>query len=247
MGQTVLLNGMVLSAMPIGDYDKRLVVLTRERGKITVFARGARRPNSSLLASTNPFAFGEFELFEGKTAYNACRISVKNYFRELTADVEMAYYGFYFLELADYYAVENIEAKDMCNLLYASLRALTKPVFPNRLVRRIYELRMFVLAGEYPNVFSCVSCGTKEDLHTFHIARGGMLCAGCAAVIGGGIDVDASTLYTMQYIIATPLAKLYSFQVTEDVLTALERILNMCLHRYTDREFHSLQLIDTLC
>ena len=247
MGQTILLNGMVLSAMPIGDYDKRLVVLTRERGKITLFARGARRPNSSLLASTSPFAFGEFELFEGKTAYTACRISVKNYFRELTEDVEVAYYGFYFLELADYYAVENIEAKDMCNLLYVSLRALTKPVFPNRLVRRIYELRMFVLAGEYPDLFSCVSCGAKEDLHTFHIARGGMLCGGCSAVIGGGMDVDASTLYTMQYIVATPLARLYSFQVTEEVLSALERILDMCLRRYTDREFHSLQLINGLC
>lgn len=243
MGQTILLNGMVLSAMPIGDYDKRLVVLTRERGKITVFARGARRPNSSLLASTNPFAFGEFELFEGKTAYNACKISVRNYFRELTEDVEMACYGFYFLELADYYAVENVEAKDMCNLLYVSLRALMKPVFSNRLVRRIYELRMFVLAGEYPNLFSCVSCGAKEHLHTFHIGRSGMLCDGCAAVIGGGIEVDGSTLYTMQYIVSAPLEKLYSFQVTTEVLSVLERVMDTCLGRYTDREFHSLELI----
>ena len=66
-------------------------------------------------------------------------------------------------------------------------------------------------------------------------------------MIGGGIDVDASTLYTMQYIVATPLAKLYSFQVTEEVLAALERILDMCLRRYTDREFHSLELINGLC
>ena len=243
MGQTILLNGMVLSAMPIGDYDKRLVVLTKERGKITVFARGARRPNSSLLASTNPFAFGEFELFEGKTAYNACKISVKNYFRELTEDIEMAYYGFYFLELADYYAVENVEAKDMCNLLYVSLRALTKPVFPNRLIRRIYELRMLVLAGEYPNLFSCVSCGAKEGFNTFHVKRGGMLCSACGA-LHGGIPVDASTLYTMQYIVSSPPERLYSFQVTEEVLTSLERVMNEYMDRYIDRDFHSLELLD---
>lgn len=243
MGQTILLNGMVLSAMPIGEYDKRLIVLTRERGRITVFARGARRPNSSLLAATNPFAFGEFELFEGKTAYNVCKINVRDYFRELTADIETASYGFYFLELADYYAVENVEAKDMCNLLYTSLRALTKPVLSNRLVRRIYELRMFVLAGEYPELFRCVSCKTKDGLHTFHIHSSGMLCDACQAVRGGGAQVDGSTLYTLRYIVTAPIGKLYQFQVSEEVLSQLEQVVESCRLRYTDRQFHSLELI----
>lgn len=243
MGQTILLNGMVLCAMPVGDYDKRLVALTSERGKITMFARGAKRPNSSLLAATNPFVFGEFELFEGKSAYNVCKISVKNYFRELTENLEMAYYGFYFLELADYYAVENMEAKDMCNLLYASLRALTKPVFQNRLVRRIYELRMLLLGGEYPNLFSCVICGAKDGLNTFHVRRGGMLCSACGAIYGG-IPVDASTRYTMQYIISSPPERLYSFQVTEEVLSVLEKIMNAYMDCYIDRKFHSLEFLD---
>lgn len=243
MGQTILLNGMILSAMPVGDYDKRLVALTSERGKITMFARGAKRPNSSLLAATNPFVFGEFELFEGKSAYNVCKISVKNYFRELTENLEIAYYGFYFLELADYYAVENMEAKDMCNLLYVSLRALTKPVLQNRLVRRIYELRMLLLGGEYPNLFSCVSCGAKDGLNTFHVRRGGMLCSACGAVYGG-IPVDASTRYTMQYIISAPPERLYSFQVTEEVLSVLERVMNAYMDCYIDRKFYSLEFLD---
>ncbi|MFQ8778728.1 MAG: recombination protein O N-terminal domain-containing protein [Roseburia sp.] len=44
---------------------------------MTAFARGARKPNSQFLAATNPFSFGEFELFEGRSTYTVAKVSIR--------------------------------------------------------------------------------------------------------------------------------------------------------------------------
>lgn len=240
----IKLTGIVLSVTPVGDYDKRLVILTGQRGKITAFVKGARRPSNRFAAGSRPFSFGEFTLYQGREAYNVVDIDISNYFDEIATDMDAVYYGFYFLELADYYSHENVDAKEIIQLLYQSLRALNHKLIPDKLVRYIYELKMFAINGEYPDVFSCVECGNKEGLDGFSVEKSGAVCKECVGKIKDMVRLNTSTFYTMQYIISSPVEKLYSFTVSEQVLTELSMVMGRWRSRYIDKEFKSLDFIE---
>lgn len=152
MQEFVKLTGMVLKTVPIGEYDRRVVILTKERGKVSAFAKGARKPNSRLVAAASLFAFGEFRMYEGRSSYNIMEADISNYFEGLREDWEAACYGMYFLELMDYYTRENNDESGMLKLLYQSVRALLVPSLDRRLVRYVFEIKALVVNGEYPGL-----------------------------------------------------------------------------------------------
>lgn len=214
MQDFVEVTGIVLKTEPIGEYDKRVVLLTKERGKIAAFARGARRTNSRLMAATSPFTFGSFRVYEGKSSYNISEVSAANYFEELRSDFEGAYYGMYFLELCDYCTRENNDEKEILKLLYQSLRALSHQTLSRRLVRSIFEIKLVVLNGEFPGM----PMGSFEE----------------------------STLYAVQFIVQTPVEKLYTFTVKESVLAELEKIALKYRKDSFPGRFKTLEILQSL-
>lgn len=244
MSQKITVTGMILSATPIGEYDKRLVLLTKERGKISVFARGARKQNSPLMGISNPFAFGEFLLYEGRTSYNLMQANIKNYFMELTADLEGAYYGFYFLELADYYTRELNDETQMLKLLYCTLRALSSGKISRKLVRYIYELKVLVVNGEYPNVFGCCNCGSEDGTNWFSAKGRGLVCENCIHASEDAIAICPATRYTLQFVVSTPIDKLYSFVLSEEVLKEFEMVMKRYMTLYVEKQFKSLEILE---
>lgn len=242
----ITVTGMVLAVTPVGEYDRRVVILTKERGKIAVFARGARKPGSALVGMTTPFSFGRFSIYEGRTSYTLMSASISNYFSELRTDMEGAYYGFYFMDLANYYAREGNDEMELLKLLYQTLRALANERIHNRLVRCIYELKCVSIGGEAPQVFECIKCADKERDKVFSVKKGGVVCVECLADKTDGVRLLPSTLYTMQYIISSKVERLYNFVVTEEVLEELEDIVRKYLDVYVEKEFKSLEILKTV-
>ena len=115
---------MVLTSVPAGEYDKRVEILTKERGRISGFARGARRPGSPVMAAASPFVFGTFKISEGRSAYQIIGAKVDNYFEKLRADITAACFGSYFMEILQYVTRENNDETALLMLAYQSLRAL---------------------------------------------------------------------------------------------------------------------------
>lgn len=239
------LSGIILSSMPVGDYDKRLVILTKERGKITAFARGARKPNSPYLGLSEPFNFGTFSLMEGFDAYRLVGGDVKEYFLDVKNDIEGICYGTYFCDVMEYLNVDGVGDIHMLNLLYVSLKALANPSIPNPLIRRIFELKVLAIDGEAMAAFSCVKCGEKM-VTAFYLTGDGMVCDACCANMPQAKRLSQSAVYTIQYIISATLDRLYTFQVSDEVFGEVDMVVQQYFSKHVTKKFNSLQILSTL-
>ena len=208
----------MISSMPIGEYDRRLEILTDSMGRISAFARGARKPSSPLVSISRVFAFGEFELYEGRSSYSVNSAKISNYFEELTKDVEKTYYGFYFLELASYFTREGLDATETLKLIYQSLRALNVESLSLPLVRAIYEIKTLEINGLCPDI----------DL------------------IRERYELSQSALYAVDFVKRTPVEKLYTFKLTPEVEQEFAHTAQQLLGRFTDKKFHSLEMLDSI-
>ena len=214
MDDIFAVRGIVLKHTPSGDYDWVTTIFTAEKGKITAFARNARRPGTKLSGCVEPFCFGTFKLFAGKNSYSITESSVDNYFEGFRQDLEGACYGSFFLEYASYYTRENVEDIKLLNLLYISLLALLKESLPNKLVRCIFEIKAMQAEGEFPG-------------------------------IPQNVTLLDDTRYALEHIVNAPLEKLYTFNVSSEVLKEICFFTREARSRTIDRPFKSAEMLKT--
>ena len=218
--------------MPVGEYDRRLSILTRDEGRISAFARGARRATSQFAASTLQFTYGEFRLNARRDSYDVRSIENVKSFNSLYTDLEAACYGTYFCEMMEYLTRENADEAEQMKLLYMTLKALGCEDISNRLIKCVFDIRSIANYGE----------AMKAEGMYYSAAANGLIDINAA----GSRKVDTSTLHAVQYIESVPAGKLFSFSVTEEILAELEYISSDYLKKHVDRPMKSLEVLRQL-
>ncbi len=152
MTEELTVKGIIISTAPQGEYGRRVSILTDRLGRITAFAGGAAKASSHIIGSVRPMTCAKFSLAKGRTAYNLHSVDVIDSFEELAFDFDLSLYAMYVLEAGEYFSTDGMpeeDAKTLLNLMYVTMKALRDRGLEPELIRRIFELRLLVLQGEY--------------------------------------------------------------------------------------------------
>ena len=145
-------KGIILDAAPQGEYGRRLTLLTDQLGKVTAFAGGAARAGSHIIGAVRPLTCAQFDLAKGRSAWNLHSVRVIDAFSELSQDIDVSFYAMYILEAGAFFSESGMpedEAKALLNLMFVTLQAFREKALMPELIRRIFELRILKLQGEY--------------------------------------------------------------------------------------------------
>lgn len=240
-------RGIVLRVTDHNDADALLTLLTQDRGKLTVKARGLRRKNSPLTAPCQLLAYGEYTLFEYRGNYTINEAHSIELFRHLCRDLQKLSLGTYFAQVAEVVCQEDLPNPELLSLLLNCLYGLDKLGLPEYLVKSVFELRIACLAGYTPDLFGCHVCGNQLP-DSFDLSAGRLECRKCRSSGPSGIryPVSPGLIDTMRYICFCEPRKLFSFRAGEEVLKKLSGLTEAYLITQLERGFSALDFYRSL-
>lgn len=240
------IQGLVLRVTHYNDTDALLTVLTQDRGKLTLKARGLRRKNSPLTAPCQLLGYSTFTVFENKGYYSINEASVIELFHPLRKDLQKLSLATYFAQVSDIMSQEDMPNPQLLSLLLNCLFALCKLSVPESQVKAVFEMRIAVLGGYAPDLQGCFRCRCEMP-ERFNLTQGHLECNRCGDGQDGiRLPVFPGTLDAMRYISCCDDKKLFSFTLGEEALSQLSQVTESYLATQLERGFSTLDFYKTL-
>jgi len=157
-------DALVLRTYKLGEADRIVVFLTRDRGKKRGVAKGARRPRSSFMGALEPLTEVRVAYFE----HERRELVAMNYAEPsrspltLGSQDALGHVG-YFAELLDEWAQEA-DADDRLYRLGASMLEALSAGAPVEPLARYFEYWLLRLQGVYPESHAGLSAGATAFL-----------------------------------------------------------------------------------
>ena len=177
-------EGIILKQSDYKDNSLLLHILTKEYGKITLVASGARKPTSKTASRLFPYTKNEFlfDYHEGKTIFKLRNLSLLQFYRHLHDDIEASLAAGVIGELADVMTYEEYDYEEVFQLIDGAFAYLNEDKRSDLIIGIVLSSLM-KMNGIGANVDECAICG-KKNVVTISAKDGGFLCADCAMKSG---------------------------------------------------------------
>jgi DNA repair protein RecO (recombination protein O) len=171
-------EALVLSSLDYGEADKVVALFTKQRGRLSAFASGARKSKRRFAGALDSGTLLTVSLVERSgNMFRFDGAEIQKTFHKTREDLSLISRSLYCLELVRELTRELESHPDLFQLLLNYLVALeAKKAGPTSLIQ--FELQVLDLTGFRPQLANCVLCESPER-HKFDPAHGGMVCRLC--------------------------------------------------------------------
>ena len=244
----IVTRGIVLRETETRDADKILTVLTADRGKAAVIARGVRRKSCRFAAAAQPLAYSELTLYQKGDWYYLNEGATLELFGGLRGDLDALSLGFYFAELTEAVTTEEVPAPELLRHLLNGLYALSALHRPPALVKAAFEVKLLCLAGYEPLLDGCAHCGAPEpEGPVLDVVQGVLRCRGCGAgARTRSLPLCRDSLAALRHIVYGDPRRLYSFTLGEDARRRLSAAAEAFVSAQLERGFKTLDFYKSL-
>lgn len=237
-------KGIVLRAKDYGESHQIIQVFSDTKGKISMMARGSKKPKSRFSAITEPFTEGQFICYVGSGMATLSQGDILDAHRLISADLLKTAYGAYWFELVDRLMDEKDANPAFYQLLSHLLTQLEQDKNPE-ILTRIFELRMMAVAGYRPVFEHCVQCHSSSSTH-FSVIQGGFLCADCSHLDRQAIAVSTAVVKILPTLQKMEIQRLGNIQVKEKTEQQLRWVIHAFMQEYLGVEFKTRAILERL-
>jgi DNA repair protein RecO (recombination protein O) len=245
--RTFRTEAIVLRRTDFGEADRLLTLFSREYGKLTAVAKGARKPQTRKTGHVELFMRTQFLLAKGRDLAIITQAELVEAYPDLRTDLVRTTYASYLVELLDRFTADEDPHLGKYNLLADALGWLATS--DNWLLAaRVYELRLLAMAGFQPQLFHCVGCQepvTEQD-QFFSAELGGLLCPGCQPADRKARPVSAAAVKLLRYLQTRNWQTVQALQLRRALHTELESIMHFYLTYILERHLKSVEFLHRL-
>ncbi|NLB73805.1 MAG: DNA repair protein RecO [Firmicutes bacterium] len=240
-------EGIVLKTQNIGEADRICTIYSRGKGKARAVARGARRPRSRFVSSTQMFAYGDFQIFTGKSLDGISQVELKESFPRLHDDLVKLAYASYVAELVSEMTEEGDGDQIVFDMLLAYMRVLSETSDPG-LVTVAFEIKFATILGYRPRLESCSECGSEtlsREVY-FNPEAGGIICNRCSQGSPGKTRVSWGAVRLLEALLMAEFIKIERIKANPGVRREIERLIRAHLGFRLNRRLKSLEFLEAV-